>query len=80
VRVESRDLAEAAQHEAEKLHDAEAKPGNAAVKADAVRLAQEISSALGDLQLAPADRRVARRVSDRLDALSKQAENLGGRL
>src|SRR5690349_2718781 len=76
VRVEMRDLAEDAEHEAEKLNDAEAQPGNAEVKAKAVRLAQDIDSALGDLQVAPADRAVARDVEQRLDRLSKQAEAL----
>lgn len=80
VRVEARDLAEEADHEAQKLHDAEAKPGNAEVKADAVKLAKEISSVLGDLEVAPADRQVARQVADRLDALTKQADNLTGEL
>jgi hypothetical protein len=80
VRVEARDLAEDAQHEAEKLADAQAQPGNARLKADAVRLAQDIDSALGDLQVFPADRRTARSVERRLDALSRQADRLTGRL
>ncbi|MDX6676396.1 MAG: hypothetical protein QOE31_448 [Solirubrobacteraceae bacterium] len=79
-RVALRDLGEDAEHEAEKLNDAQAKPENAAVKTRAVKLAQDISSALGDLQVAPADRRIARRVQLRLDALSKQADALAGRL
>jgi hypothetical protein len=80
VRVQARDLGDDAEHEAEKLHDAQAKPSNAAVKEDAVKLAQEIDAALGDLQVAPADRRVARQVAQRLDALSKQADRLTGEL
>ena len=80
VRVELRDLGTEAEHEAEKLNDAQAKPANAAVKARAVTLAQNISAALGDLQVAPADRQIARRVQLRLDVLSKQADALTGRL
>ena len=80
VRVELRDLATDAEHEAEKLNDAQAEPGNARVKARAVKLAQDISAALGDLQVAPADRAIARRVQLRLDALSKQADRLTERL
>ena len=49
-------------------------------KAEAVRIAQAIDSALGDLQVAPTDRRVARRVEQRLDALSREAERLMERL
>src|SRR4051812_1306016 len=67
TRVEARDLADDAEHEAEKLNDAEAQTGNAKVKAKAVKLAQDIDAALGDLQVAPADRRVARDVEQRLD-------------
>jgi hypothetical protein len=80
VRVQARALAEDAAHEAEKLADARAQPGNAHVKADAVALAQEINSALGDLQVFPADPRTARSVARRLDHLSGQADRLTGRL
>jgi hypothetical protein len=80
VRVEARDLGEDAEHEAEKLNDAEPQPGNARVKEQAVALAQDISSELGDLQVSPADRRIARRVQHRLDALARQADRLTERL
>lgn len=80
VRVHSAALADDAQHEAEKLSDAQAPPDLVNAKAEAVRIAQGIDSALGDLQVAPADRRVARRVEQRLDALSRQAERLTERL
>jgi hypothetical protein len=80
TRVHARDLADEAAHEAEKLNDAQAKPGNAEAKAEAVRLAQDIDSALGDLQVSPSDRSVAREVEERLDELSQRAERLSGRL
>jgi hypothetical protein len=80
VRVEARDLGADAEHEAEKLNDAQAKPGNARVKAQAVKLAQDIASALGDLQVSPADRATARRVQQSLDALAKQADKLAAQL
>lgn len=79
-RVELRDLGEDAEHEAEKLNDAQPQPANAVVKARAVKLAQDISAALADLQVAPADRTIARRVQLRLDALSKQADALTSEL
>jgi hypothetical protein len=80
VRVHSAALADDAQHEAEKLSDAQAPPDLVDAKAEAVRIAQGIDSALGDLQVAPSDRRVARQVEQRLDALSRQAERLAERL
>jgi hypothetical protein len=80
VRVHSAALADDAQHEAEKLADAQAPPDLINSKAEAVRIAQGIDSALGDLQVAPSDRRVARQVEQRLDALSRQAERLMERL
>jgi hypothetical protein len=80
ARVHARDLTDVVDHEAEKLNDAQAKPGNAEAKAEAVRLAQDIDSALGDLQVSPSDRSVAREVEERLDELSQRAERLSGRL
>jgi hypothetical protein len=80
VRVHSAALGDDAQHEAEKLADAQAPPDLVTAKAEAVRIAQAIDSALGDLRVAPTDRRVARRVEQRLDALSRQAERLTERL
>jgi hypothetical protein len=80
VRVHSAALADNAQHEAEKLADAQAPPDLVQPKAEAVRIAQAIDSALGDLRVAPSDRRVARQVEQRLDALSRQAQRLTERL
>jgi hypothetical protein len=80
VRVHSAALADDAQHEAEKLADAQAPPDLVNAKAEAVRIAQAVDSALGDLQVAPSDRRVARHVEQRLDSLSRQAERLMERL
>lgn len=77
VRVHARALADDAQHEAEKLNDAEATGALAARKAEAVRIAQEIDAALGDLRVSPSDPRVARDVERRLDRLSQRAERLG---
>ena len=80
TRVHARNLGEDAAHEAEKLSDAEAKPGNAQAKAEAVRLAQDIDSALGDLQVSPSDRAAARDVEHRLNRLSQRAARLSERL
>jgi len=80
VRVHARALATDAEHEAEKLNDAEAQTGNAAVKAKSVKLAQAIDTALGDLQVAPSNRRLAKQIADRLEKLAKQADTLGNEL
>lgn len=76
VRVHSAALADQAQHEAEKLNDAEATGELRARKAEALKLAQDIDAALSDLRVAPSDRRAARDVERRLDALSQRAERL----
>lgn len=80
VRVEARDLGDEAEHEAEKLNDAEARPENREVKTQAVTLAKDIDSALGDLRISPTDRALARRVADQLDTLSKRADALAAKL
>jgi uncharacterized protein YciI len=76
VRVELRSLSDDAVHEAEKLADAEAQPENAEVRTRAVKLAQDIDAALGELQVRPTDRALARDVGDRLANLSDEAERL----
>ena len=80
VRVHSAALADDAEHEAEKLQDAQAPPDLIGPKRQAVRLAQEIDAALGDLRVAPSDRRVARNVERRLTVLSQQADRLAKRI
>jgi len=80
VRVEARALSTDAEHEAEKLNDAQAQPGNAKVKGKAVKLAQDIDSALVDLQISPTDRQVAQQVADKLAQLSMRADALGNEL
>ena len=80
VRVEARALATDAEHEAEKLNDAQAQPGNAKVKDQAVKLARDIDSALVDLQISPTDPRVAKHAADKLAQLSMRADALGNEL
>lgn len=53
ARAHARDLGEAVDHEAEKLHDASAEGRVAVRKAAAVDLAGRISEALGQIQTAP---------------------------
>ena len=80
TRVHARELAETISHEAEKLGDAGADGEVARVKADAVRLAPDVADALGELQVAPGDERLAQRLESRLDGFSSTAARLAGRL
>jgi hypothetical protein len=76
VRVRATELSGDAQHEAEKLSDATPSTGIAAQKRAAVRLAGDISQALGDLQTMPGDPNVGRETARHLDALRKRADAL----
>jgi hypothetical protein len=76
VRVRASELSGDAQHEAEKLHDATPGAGIAAQQRAAVRLAGDISQALGDLQTMPGDPNVGRETARHLDALRKRADAL----
>jgi len=80
VRVHASELAEDAEHEAEKLHDAEANPPLSDKKRKAVVLAQRIADALGPLQVAPGDEGVGRRTERELDGLARAANDLADSL
>jgi hypothetical protein len=77
VRVQSRTLADDADHEAQKLEDADAAPGNARQLERAVELAGKISTALGDLETSPRDAEAARATKAELERLSDRADRLG---
>jgi hypothetical protein len=77
VRVQARSLSEDADHEAEKLTDAEASAELADKKQKAVALAKRISSALGDLRTDPGNEETGRTVERQLDGLARQARDLG---
>jgi hypothetical protein len=76
VRVQARALAEQADHEAEKLADAQAAGSIASIKSRAVKLAQDVSAALGDLAVFPGDRAVGAQVAGKLTKLAAQAKVL----
>jgi len=80
TRVQARTLAAETDHEAEKLADAQAPAGLAGGKQSAVRLAQRVAGALGDLQVTPGDEAVARAARDSLRRLSDDASALARRL
>ena len=76
TRVRATELSEDVDHEAEKLNDATADPDLADEKRAAVALAGQISSALGDLQVAPTDEATAIGVEHSLSKLKSRAESL----
>jgi hypothetical protein len=78
VRVHARELGETADHEAEKLNDAQGDPqgGVAPKKARAIDLADRISAQLGRMQIAPGSETEARAAQKALDDLSKRAGKL----
>jgi hypothetical protein len=76
ARVRARELGETADHEGEKLADSTPRPEIRHQMAAAVRLAQEISDAVGEIQTYPRDRTRAIGTTRKLDDLSKQAEDL----
>jgi hypothetical protein len=76
ARVRARELGETVDHESEKLADATPRREIAGEMADAIRLAQEISDALGQVQVFPRDRAAAVQSERKLDDLSKRAEEL----
>jgi hypothetical protein len=78
--VFSRELGEKADHEAEKLHDAQSRASNADKKDAAVELAKHISDQLGDLQVAPGDKQAAARVERSLSRYADEADHLSSGL
>jgi hypothetical protein len=76
TRVHARSLGERVSHEAEKLSDAGAPASRRQAKGATVQLAQGIDDALGNLQVAPADRAVARQSARRLAGAAARAGRL----
>jgi len=78
ARAHARELGETADHEAEKLNDAEAEPegGVALTKARAIELADRISAALGRIQIAPDSETEGRTAEETLSRLTEQAAQL----
>jgi hypothetical protein len=76
ARVQARDLADAAEHSAERLTDAHPASGLETQIQRAIALAEDVSDAAGSLEAAPDDAVGAARTSDRLDQLAKQTDEL----
>ena len=77
ARVHARDLGDVVDHEAEKLHDAEADRADvAAAKTKAVDLADRIGTAVGQIQVAPGSESDGRKAAEALGRLSEDAKTL----
>jgi hypothetical protein len=76
ARVRATELADVADHEAEKLADATPSEGIGGRKAQAVQLAGDISQALGEIKVHPGDEATARAAAEKLDGLADRTERL----
>jgi hypothetical protein len=76
VRARMRELGETVDHEAEKLSDATPQEAISGQKAEAVKLAEDISNALGEVQVSIDNRDLATQAAADLDDLSSRAEDL----
>jgi hypothetical protein len=76
ARVRATELADVADHEAEKLADATPSEGIGARKAQAVQLAGDISQALSEISVHPGDEATARAAAEKLDGLAGRTEKL----
>lgn len=80
ARVHARELGDVVDHEAEKLADATPRPAIADEKSEAVDLADEISQALGQIQVRPSDQRTGREAERQLSQLADRATRLADSL
>ena len=80
ARVHARELADVADHEAEKLSDATPSEGIGGEQARAVELADQISQALGRIRVSPSDERegevAARELGNLADRAAQLSESL----
>jgi hypothetical protein len=80
TRVHARTLAEDAQHEAEKIADAQVEPGLRREQERAVAIAQRLSDALGGLETFPGGEGNAIGTRDELAKVADQARRLDERI
>ena len=76
ARVHARELADAAEHSAERLTDAHSAEGLADATQEAIHLSEDVSSAIGDLEVAPDDASGAAAIETRLRGLAQKASTL----
>jgi hypothetical protein len=80
VRVHAGELASAADESAQKINDADVAAGLEQEAERAIRLATEVSDALGDLRVAPGDERAGRETMAKLGRLTDEADRLAATL
>src|SRR4051794_3923457 len=80
ARVRARELADDADHEAEKLHDATPAPDVVGARRRAVELAEQLAATLRTLQVSPGDESRARRIERTLGAQGDAISELQGEL
>jgi hypothetical protein len=80
ARVMSRTLGEEAEHEAEKLADAEPSPGVAEERDAAVRLASRLADLYSVLEVFPGDEEHGAEVQHRMHEVGEEADALAERL
>ena len=78
ARVEARNLADAAEHSAERLTDSNPAAGLEPQLQRAITLAEDVSDAAGSLEVAPDDAVAAGRTAQRLRDLGRQTDDLAG--
>jgi hypothetical protein len=80
ARAQARELAEAAEHSAERLTDAHPAGGLEAPAGRAIDLADQVSDAVGEIEQAPDDASAAASAAEQLDRLAAQTDSLSGSL
>lgn len=80
ARVQARELADAAQHSAERLTDAHPADGLEGPTERAISFAEDTETAIGRLETAPDDAVAAAAVADRLRDLARLTDQLAGSL
>ena len=80
ARVHARELGDSAEHSAERLTDADPADGLEAQTEDAIALADQISSAIGSVEVAPDDPVAAGKAAEQLRSLAARATALGDEL
>jgi hypothetical protein len=76
ARVHARELGDSAEHSAERLTDAHPAEGLAEATSKAIRLSEDVSAAIGELEVAPDDAVAAHATEKRLRHLVQRASSL----
>jgi hypothetical protein len=80
ARVQARELADAAEHSAERLTDAHPADGLEAPTQRAISLAEDVSAAVGQIEVAPDDASGAAAAANRLRSLARRTDALAATL